>query len=204
MLDRLFIQHMYWSSTRPRVRSWRGGPLLILPGVLDPVRTKVGAWLAEAVAAEAKPGERWLDLGCGTGIVGVALAEKGATVTCADIDPRAVHNAAANAELRGLPIRCVQSDLLDAFGPDSFDVVAFNIPFWPGSPRGPFGGALFAGEGYALFHRFREGFRPAAREARVVLSERGGDLAAARAALGEARLLRRARHAGEWMDLFAL
>lgn len=205
IVDRLLIHHLYWRSLRPAVRTWRGGPLVVMPGVLDPIRTKVGAWLAETVAEEVTPGARWLDLGCGTGVVGLALAEAGAEVTCADIDSRAVQNAALNAELRGLRVRCVRSDLLAAFAPDSFDVVAFNIPFWPGPPRGPFGRALHAGEDYALFHRFVETFRPAAREARVVLSERGGDFEAAREALGpNARLVRRTRHRHEWLDLFAL
>src|SRR6185295_17685452 len=158
-------------------------------------------WLAEAVATEARPDERWLDLGCGTGIVGLALAEKGVRVTCADVDPRAVRNAALNAELRELSIPCVQSDLFSAFDADSFDIVAFNLPFWPGPPKGPLGRAFHAGEDYALIRRFVTSFRRCAREARVVISERHPDFAGARAALGPARLLRRSFYKREWIDL---
>lgn len=203
-LDRVFVHSLYWASMRPRVRTWHGQPLVVMPGVLDPLRTKVGNWLADAVREEAHPGQRWLDLGCGTGIVGVALAEAGATVTCADIDPRCVANAALNAELRELSVRALQSDLFSAFAPGDFDVVAFNLPFWPGEPKGPLGRAFHAGDDYALIRRFVASFRPFAAEARVVLSERHPDFAGARAALGEARLIRRAFHQREWIDLYAL
>lgn len=204
LLDRLFIHRLYWRTMRPQTHVWRDGPLVVMPGVLDPLTTKVGAWLADVVAEEARPGERWLDLGCGTGIVGLALAAKGATVTCADIDTRCVQNAALNAELRELSIQTVRSDLFSAFEADSFDTVAFNLPFWPGEPRGPLGRAFHAGEGYALIRRFVSEFRPFAREARVVISERHPDFAGARAALGPARLLRRSFYKREWLDLFAL
>jgi methylase of polypeptide subunit release factors len=192
-------------SRRPYVQDWDGAPLLVLPGVLDPVITKVGAWLAARVAAEVRPGETWVDMGCGTGIVGLALARAGARVTCVDIDPQAVRNTRANAALHGLDVEVVESDLFTALPGRRFDRVAYNVPFWPGEPEGrPFGRAMYAGADFAAIRAFGGAFRAHADEARVVLSERGGDFAGARAALGPATVVDRAVHRGEWLTLFSL
>ena len=193
-------------ARHPYVQDCDGAALLVLPGVLDPVGTKVGAWLAATVAAEARPGERWLDMGSGTGVVGLALAEKGARVTSADIDPQCVRNTRANAALRDLPIEVVESDLFAALEGREFDRVVYNVPFWPGDPDNrPFGRALFAGEDFAAIRSFVARFRPHAPRAYVVLSERGGDFAGALAALGPtARLHTRQSVRGEWLSLFTL
>lgn len=201
-LSRLHPHLHLLRARRPRVVR---GPLLILPGVLDPVATKVGEWFAGAMAETVVPGERWLDLGCGSGVVGLALAKAGAVVTCADIDPRAVRNAAANAALHGVAIEAVRSDLVAGLAGRRFDKIAANLPFWPGAPLGrALDRALYAGEDFSLLRRFAETFRCVADEAFVVVSENGGDFAKARAALGNPRVVRRARVRGEWLVVLAL
>jgi len=182
----------------------------VLPGVLDPVATKVGAWLAEVCAAAAKPDEAWIDMGCGTGVVGLALARRGARVTSVDVDAAAVRNARANAALLQLPVPVVESDLFSALPTparpeDRAARVAYNVPFWPGDPAGrPFGRAMYAGADFEAIRSFVEAFPAHAKEAWVVLSEQGGDFERARAALGDGRRIRREFVRGEWLSLFAL
>ena len=55
---------------------------------------------------------RPLDLGCGSGIlaIGMAKAGRGASVSAADIDPVAVHVAAANAQTNRTRLRVMASD----------------------------------------------------------------------------------------------
>jgi methylase of polypeptide subunit release factors len=203
---------LLWRARRPYVREWGDLPLLVLPGVLDPVATKVGAWLAGVAAAHARPGERWVDMGCGTGIVGLALAEVGAVVTAIDIDPVCVRNARANAALLGRAVEAVESDLFSAFSGTGrrFDRVVYNVPFWPGPVADaagnvlPFGRAMYAGADFEAIRTFVAAFPKFADEAWVVLSEFGGDFAGARAALGPAELVTRALVQGEWLSLFAL
>jgi methylase of polypeptide subunit release factors len=60
--------------------------------------------LAEAAAANPGPG-RALDLGTGTGYVGLYLAQRGWQVDAVDVSPRAVELAQANAERNGLAAR---------------------------------------------------------------------------------------------------
>lgn len=196
---------LLWRARRPYVRQWGDLPLLVLPGVLDPIATKVGAWLAAVAAAQARPGERWVDMGCGTGIVGLALADAGAVVTAIDIDPECVRNARANAVLLGRRMEVVESDLFSSLPGRRFDRVVYNVPFWPGDPAGrPFGRAMYAGSDFEAIRAFAADFPAHAHEAWVALSEFGGDFVGARAALGPAQLVTRAHVRGEWLSVYAV
>jgi ubiquinone/menaquinone biosynthesis C-methylase UbiE len=72
-----------------------------------------------------QPGERWLDLACGTGAVAERAAARGAAVTGVDLAPALIKTAAERATERGLDIDyrvgdCERLDLHDA----SFDIVS--------------------------------------------------------------------------------
>ena len=93
-------------------------------GVRDDTRA-----LAE-VAAEAAPPGRALDLGTGTGYVGLYLAQRGWQVDAVDVSPRSVEVARANAQANGLPMTVYVSNLFDEVQ-GTFDVIAFNPPMRP-------------------------------------------------------------------------
>ena len=83
-------------------------------------------------AVEVGPGQRFLEMGCGAGLVGMHAAALGAEVTMVDVSPEAVACARRNVEACGLEAAVVESDLfLNVDG--VFDVVAFNPPYLPGS-----------------------------------------------------------------------
>lgn len=71
-----------------------------------------------------------LDMGAGTGIIGLHAALQGAEVTAVDVDARAVENTRVNAARNGMDIAVVQSDLFAAVE-GRFDVMAFNPPYLP-------------------------------------------------------------------------
>lgn len=75
-----------------------------------------------------------LDLGCGTGIVGLIAAAKGAKVTMVDIDPQAVETARSNAEQNLTPeelgrIKSYISDGFDAITDANFTKILSNPPY---------------------------------------------------------------------------
>ncbi len=92
--------------------------------------------LAEIAAGDAAPG-RALDMGAGTGYIGLYLAQRGWQVDAVDVSPRAVELAQANAERNGLAasdgpgsVRVFLSNLFGQVeGP--YNVIAFNPPMRP-------------------------------------------------------------------------
>lgn len=92
--------------------------------------------LGEVVRAEAREGERVLDMGTGSGVNAILAARNGADVVAVDINPHAVEAARANAERNGVGDRVTinQSDLF-AEVEGRFDLVVFDPPFRWMKPR---------------------------------------------------------------------
>lgn len=171
--------------------------------MLDPVLFRAGAWLATEVqqAVQRSPGARVLDLGCGTGVVGVLAADAGAAVVASDLMPEACAAARAN----GL-VDVRRGDLFEALPGERFDLIAFNPPYLVGRPdRHPLGRALYGGEDLGVLRRFGqqvpEHLRPDAA-AWTVLSDRAPG---AVAALGSGwRRIRTTQIEGESLGIWAL
>ena len=89
-------------------------------GVRDDTRL-----LAETAAC-GQPG-RALDLGTGSGYVGIYLAQAGWQVDAVDVSPRALELARRNAELNGVALNVFASNLFDAVD-GVYDLIAFNPP----------------------------------------------------------------------------
>ncbi len=86
--------------------------------------------LARAVKAHVSQGKRFLEVGCGAGVIAMTAAREGAEVTATDANPFAVELCRHNAKQNRLSIHVVETDLLEGLeGP--FDVVAFNPPYLP-------------------------------------------------------------------------
>ncbi|MGH4031146.1 HemK2/MTQ2 family protein methyltransferase [Actinomycetota bacterium Odt1-20B] len=111
--------------------------LLAPPGVYAPQHdTRL---LADELRCEPLPaGADVLDIGTGTGAVGLAAAELGARVTAVDISRRAVLTARLNAWRSRLPLRVLRGDLLAPVTDRTFDLILANPPYVPASsPRVP-------------------------------------------------------------------
>lgn len=83
---------------------------------------------AELAVTVARPGQRALDVGTGTGIVAICLAKAGLCVTATDVSAAAVRNAETNARRNGVEITCHVSDLLDSVD-ERFDLITINPPY---------------------------------------------------------------------------
>jgi 16S rRNA (guanine1207-N2)-methyltransferase len=103
------------------------------PGVFTYGRMDDGARALTEVA-EVRPGDRILDLGCGTGAVGViAGRQAGAdgSVTFVDSNVRAAALAEINARANGLTdFRVVADSKLDDLPARHFDLVLANPPYY--------------------------------------------------------------------------
>ena len=118
--------------------------LVVFPTVFAPVDQKVIGLFA--AYAEVGPGARVLDVGTGTGVLGLIAARRGARVVATDRNREAVLNARLNARRLGLE-GCVEvrgpDDLFDGVPGERFDHVLFNAPWLLGTPRTAYETALY-------------------------------------------------------------
>ncbi len=80
---------------------------------------------------EEAPSLQVLDLGCGSGVIGLTLKDKMPTlaVTLLDISKEALEVAKKNKEALGLSVRLVQGDMLENLGDEKYDVLISNPPY---------------------------------------------------------------------------
>lgn len=78
------------------------------------------------------PGESVLDVGTGSGVIGIFACYRGASrVVGVDVNPAAIQSATHNARMHGFAntMTVLQSDLFEALGDERFDVITANLPF---------------------------------------------------------------------------
>ena len=109
-------------------------------------------------AIHINKGERFLEIGTGTGILAVHAALEGAAVTATDIDESAINCAKRNAEENSVKIRLIKTDLFRGVE-GVFDAVAFNPPYLPeGGGEYSLKGAIESPEGGSMLaNRYLEG-----------------------------------------------
>jgi len=98
-----------------------------------------------------------LDMGTGSGILGLYCAMRDASVTASDIDAAAMEQAARAAKSLGVELMLVVSDLFSNIS-GRFDLILFNPPYLPSrgfSDRSVDGGP----RGISIAHRFLNNLR---------------------------------------------
>jgi release factor glutamine methyltransferase len=159
----------YWlKRTGTNVVSTRlgGFSLRVHPTVFHPKYFGSSAILGEYIASLDLKGKTFLDMGTGSGIVGLFASRAGAIVTGVDINPRAIECAEENAAAAGFEIEYRHSDLFSNLRDRQFDVIAWNPPFFPKPASTAAEAALYAGDDYAVIARFT-------RESRTYLQAGG-------------------------------
>ena len=201
MLHPVFLRlWLRFARDRELVTHIDGMRLVVLPTVFHPRFFGSSRVLADYVRMLDLSGKRFLDLGTGSGIIGLAASRSGARVTAVDVNPRAVECARRNAGHAGVAMVCSASDLFSALPGERFDIVAWNPPFFPRAARSPAEFALFAGDDYAAIRRFNAEVREhLAPDGRIFLVlSRDLDLAAWRAICNEAGFQLTTRFERSW------
>lgn len=101
------------------------------PGLFSPEHADRGT-LAMLSLVRFEPGMKVLDLGCGSGLVGIlaAMTCGEENVVMSDIDPLAVEAAAGNAARNGVGgVKVVLSDGFSGLDDTGFDLILSNPPY---------------------------------------------------------------------------
>jgi release factor glutamine methyltransferase len=139
----------------------RGRTLLTDPEVFHPVCFLSTPVFLDYLSTVAVEGKRLLDMGTGSGTIGIFAASRGAQVTACDINPRAVALAGENARRNDVEMEVLASDLFSALDGRRFDLICFNLPFYLGEPRSVFEHALYGGTNFETIRAFADGCRRA-------------------------------------------
>jgi methylase of polypeptide subunit release factors len=101
----------------------------ILPGVFSPEIFFESRWFAEKISKIAA-GKRLLEIGPGTGIIGLSAANNGAEVTVVDVNEDAVKNTRLNFVDHGLNVDAYLGSVYEPLDiSKKHDVIFWNHPF---------------------------------------------------------------------------
>ncbi len=96
-------------------------------------------------------------MGCGSGIVSVFAASKGAECLAADVNPLGVKSAGENTEKNGFgdKVKTLQSNLFEKISSEEkFDMIFFNPPYYEKEPNTDFEKAFFTGKDFRVIKDF--------------------------------------------------
>lgn len=98
-------------------------------------------------------GKSFLELGCGSGIISLFAASKGANVVASDINQVAI-DALKEASIKNeIPVHVVYADLFENLPNIAFDHIIINPPYYPRTPKNDKERAWFCGEDFEYFKK---------------------------------------------------
>lgn len=149
-----------WYLSRPSWYRYKGLSIRLFPTVFHPgwlISTKVLLdFLLELDAA----GQRVLELGAGSGLIGLSLARKGARVTASDLNPMAIQAMKESSIRNNIPLTLLESDLFERIPLQHFDYIVINPPFYPGQPKDDWERAFYCGPDFDFFRGLFLQIRP--------------------------------------------
>jgi release factor glutamine methyltransferase len=147
-----------------------GYSLLVPPGVFHPALFFSSKTLGEYLGRIRLEGKALLDMGCGSGILSLIAAGRGASVTAIDINPRAVEATRDNAARTHLRLRVLCGNLFEPLDAAAqFDLIVFNPPFYTGDPEDTPAMAWHGGADYRVVRDFFSGAPRHMREGSSVI-----------------------------------
>lgn len=139
----------YLSKTR--IYRYKDIRLAIAPEVFHPGFFFSTKFLLQYISKISLKGKKFLELGCGSGLIAIAAAKKGAGVTASDINPVAVKFLKMNSRDNKTEIDVIESDLFNNIPKQPFDIIAINPPFYKQQPVTAKDHAWFCGENGEYF-----------------------------------------------------
>lgn len=142
-----------WYLRKERRYSYKGVSISILPGVFHPGLFYSTKFLLDYLFTQPIHNKSLLELGCGTGLISIISAKRGASVIASDISERALKNATINASANQISIATVHSDVFGNITEKIFDYIIINPPYYARAPQNEEEFAWHCGENFEYFHK---------------------------------------------------
>lgn len=98
-------------------------------------------------------GKSFLEPGCGSGLISIYAAKKGANVTATDINPVAIEFLLKNSKQNNVKLEIIQSDLFRDIPEQQFGIIAINPPYYKKQPKTARDYAWYCGENGEYFEK---------------------------------------------------
>ena len=140
-----------WYLRKERHFSYDGINVTIVPTVFHPGFFGSTKFVLDHLRIQDITNRAFLELGCGSGLISIFAARKGARVTASDLNPAAIANTKSNAALNLVSIAVIESDLFTKINAQIFDWIVINPPYYPKQPVNAEHLAWYCGEDHLYF-----------------------------------------------------
>jgi release factor glutamine methyltransferase len=139
---------------KPRQWQYKSIRVFVPAGVFHPAFFYSTKILLKHVIAMPLQSKKVAEVGCGTGIVSIACAQKGALVTAVDINKLAVDACKQNSMNNKAHVDVYYSDLFADIPLEVYDYILVNPPYYKKPAITAEQYAWYAGENYEYFQKF--------------------------------------------------
>lgn len=147
---KLGLRLYYW---KPRTFCYDNICIKVHPDVFPPHLTLSTNILLAFVKNLDLQNKTFLELGCGSGIISLIAAKKGANVTASDVNQIALDFLETNTSKNKLKLIIIYSDLFDNLENETFDYIIINPPYYSKTPKNIQERAWFCGENFEYFEK---------------------------------------------------
>ena len=125
--------------------------LAVFPGVFHPRYFYSTSVLLDYLETLSVAGERFLEVGAGSGIVAFRAEQLGAVVTAIEITDCAIKGLLHNKAQLSSQLNIIQSDLFNEVPEQVFDCIFINPPYYNQNPKEDWEKAWYCGENFEFY-----------------------------------------------------